>query len=657
MVIKEKIYELTQRLNRYRYEYYSLDNPSISDLEYDSLLRELEKLEKAYPEYVLPNSPTKNVGYTPLANFEKVVFEKPMLSLQNAFSFDEFILFDERIKKEGFKPSYLCELKIDGIASSVVYKNGLFVKAYTRGDGLVGENITENIRTISDLPKVLPLDVDLEVRGEVYMSLEVFNELNQKKAEAGEELFKNPRNAAGGSLRQLDYNITKERNLSLFTYTIVEPSRYGLNTQEEALKYLTRLGFPVNPHYRHCKDSNEVIEYLKFIQDFRKTLSYDTDGVVIKVNEFNLYDEIGVTTKNPKWAIAYKFPSFIVETKLIDIIFTVGRTGTIHPNAILEPIMIGGSLVQRATLNNEDFIKERDIRIGDIVYLRKAGEIIPEVVGVNLARRQEQLPQFTMIQNCPKCNKPLQKKEAEVATYCINEACPGRILANLVYFASKSGMDIDGLGEKIIEQLFTLGYLKTISDIYHLEKYKQELIKLEGFGLKSVETLLDNIEKSKSNPLEKVIASLGIRLVGTKGAKILVKKLFSLTDLLYVTKEELLSIKEIGPATADSIISFVNTNKNLINDLIALGINPQKDNKVLTTSLFSGKTFVLTGKLSSLTREEATKLIEEKGGSVSSSVSKNTNYLLVGIDAGSKLEKAKQLKVPIITEEEFLRMV
>lgn len=657
MKIKEKIYDLVQRLNRYRYEYYALDNPTVSDLEYDSLLRELELLEETYPEFIHPLSPTKAVGFLGSNSFEKVIFDKPMLSLQNAFSFNEVEQFDERLKKEGFHPTYLCELKIDGIASSIVYEKGFFVKAYTRGDGLVGENITENMRTISDLPKVIPLNIDLEVRGEVYMSEAVFKDLNDKRIINGEEPFKNPRNAAGGSLRQLDPAITKERKLNLFNYTLVKPEAYGINSQKEALTYLASLGFSVNPHYKYCENIQEVLDYLTVMQDFRKTLAYETDGVVIKVNEFKLYDEVGYTSKNPKWAVAYKFPTSVVETKLIDIVYSVGRTGTIHPSAVLEPIMIGGSLVQKATLNNEDFIKERDIRIGDIVYLRKAGEIIPEVVSVNFSRREAEYPPFKMITNCPKCQSELLRKNAEAATYCLNRACPGRKLASLIYFASKSGMDIEGLGEKIIEQFSSLGYLETITDIYRLYLYKEELTKIKGFGLKSIENLLEQIELSKSSPLEKVIASLGINLVGSKGAKILAKHYISLENFLHCKKEELIDIKEIGEATADSIISFIADNKDLIGELIVLGINPQNDKANSFLPIFKGKTFVLTGKLPHLSREEATLMIEERGGNVSSAVSKNTNFVLVGTDAGSKKEKAEKLRIQLLSEEEFLRMV
>ncbi|MDD4212803.1 MAG: NAD-dependent DNA ligase LigA [Bacilli bacterium] len=655
--MKQKIYELTSRLNQYRYEYYILDRPTVSDVEYDSLLRELEALEAAYPMYALPSSPTKAIGYTPTAGLAKVVFEKPMMSLANAFNREEVLAFDERIHKEGFHPSYVCELKIDGIASSITYQKGLYVLASTRGDGTIGENITENVRTIDDFPKVLKLDHDLEIRGEVYMCKDVFESLNQKRLQNDEEPFKNPRNAAGGSLRQLDPSITRDRSLSLFGYTLVKPEIYGVKTQHEALRFLENCGLPVNPHYRLCKNIHEVLDYLEEWKTKRHTLNYETDGVVIKVDDFSMYDEIGVTVKNPKWAIAYKFPALEVETKLLDIIYSIGRTGTIHPNAVLEPIMIAGSLVQRATLNNVDFIKERDIRKGDIVIVRKAGEIIPEVVRVNFDRREGNLSPFNMITVCPKCGTSLIRKLEEAATYCPNEACPGRILAGLIYFASKSGMDIEGLGEKLVEQLYDQGFLKSITDVYHLKEHRDFLVTLEGLGEKSINQLLENIDKSRNNPLEKVVASLGIRLVGSKVSKLLTKHFSSLDAMMNATKDDLLMIKEIGDAIAISFTSYMKANRPLLEELKQLGINPMKEQKNQEALIFQGKTIVLTGKLEKMTREEATHLIEQYGGNVASSVSKNTSFVIAGSDAGSKKEKAEKLNVPILDEEALIRMV
>jgi len=656
MNIKQKIYNLTESLNRYRYEYYELDNPTISDVEYDSLLRQLEELEKEYPEYIMPHSPTKEVGYTTSSSLSKVTLTPPMLSLANAFNEGEIYEFYQRILKAGVKPTFVCELKIDGIASSAIYNKGIFVTGSTRGDGSVGENITANMKTINHLPKVLDEDIDVEVRGEVFMSTEVFDRLNEARVANGEDTFRNPRNAAGGSLRQLDANITRDRELDIFNYTLVNQDKYGIKTQYEALKYLEKLGFNTNPHYRLCKTIEEVLEYINEWSELRKTLPYETDGVVIKVNEFALHDEIGYTVKSPKWAISYKFPAFAVETKLLDIVYSVGRTGNITPNAVLEPVMIAGSLVQRATLNNEDFIKERDIRIGDYVVVRKAGEIIPEVVNVVLSRREESLEPFEMIQNCPSCGEELVRRPNEVLHFCVNDECVGRQVASLTYFVSKSGMDIDGFGDKLVSQLYDEGYIKKLTDIYRLVNYRDDLIKLEGLGVKSIDTLLENIEKSKSSPLEKVISSLGIRFVGTKIAKVLANKFPSLTSLMNAGYDEIISINEVGEAIATSVINYFENNSDLVNELIKY-VNPIKVAKNIEDLKLSGKMIVLTGRLPNLTREEATKIIEDLGGNVASSVSKKTWLVVAGTDAGSKLDKAQKLGVRIIDEKEFMEMV
>ena len=472
---QEKIKELVELLNKYSQEYYNNDVSLVSDFEYDSLLRELENLEKEYPDYILPNSPTKRVGDFSESELEKIYYKTPMLSLANVFNENELIEFDNRIKKEGFNPKYVCELKIDGIASNANYSSGIFILGSTRGNGVVGENITSNMKTIKSLPQVLSNNLDIELRGEVYMKKSVFNYLNDIRKEKSEELFKNPRNAAGGSLRQLNPKITEERKLDIFNYTIVNPEKYGLHNQYEALKFLEKNGFSVNPNYELSNDINEVIKYIEKWKDTRKELDYETDGVVIKVNDFSMQERIGYTVKSPKWAVAYKFPAIEVETKMLDIVFTVGRTGNITPNAVLEPVMIAGSLVQRATLNNEDFITERDIRIGDYVLVRKAGEIIPEVVRVSFERRSDGLEPFKMIQVCPECHQTLVRAKDEAVHYCLNEECPGRIKAGLVYFASRGCMDIEGLGEKLVEDLFNLGYIKKITDIYGLYKYRMQL--------------------------------------------------------------------------------------------------------------------------------------------------------------------------------------
>lgn len=654
---QEKIKELVELLNKYSQEYYNNDVSLVSDFEYDSLLRELENLEKEYPDYILPNSPTKRVGDFSESELEKIYYKTPMLSLANVFNENELIEFDNRIKKEGFNPKYVCELKIDGIASNANYSSGIFILGSTRGNGVVGENITSNMKTIKSLPQVLSNNLDIELRGEVYMKKSVFNYLNDIRKEKSEELFKNPRNAAGGSLRQLNPKITEERKLDIFNYTIVNPEKYGLHNQYEALKFLEKNGFSVNPNYELCNDINEVIKYIEKWKDTRKELDYETDGVVIKVNDFSMQERIGYTVKSPKWAVAYKFPAIEVETKMLDIVFTVGRTGNITPNAVLEPVMIAGSLVQRATLNNEDFITERDIRIGDYVLVRKAGEIIPEVVRVSFERRSDGLEPFKMIQVCPECHQTLVRAKDEAVHYCLNEECPGRIKAGLVYFASRGCMNIEGLGEKLVEDLFNLGYIKKITDIYGLYKYRMQLENIEGLGEKSVSALLDAIEKSKENSLDKVITSLGIRFVGSKVAKILTKIFFSLDEFLTATYEDYVGIKDIGASTAKSLVNYFKKNYNLIKELESLGINPIEEAITNEEQIFAGMTIVLTGKLESLTRDEASEIIEKLGGNASTSVSKKTSFVVCGSDAGSKRTKALELGIKIISEDEFLDLV
>lgn len=652
--VKQKIYELTELINKYRKEYYELDAPTISDYEYDSLIHNLEVLEQQYPEYAFPNSPTKQVGYVPSSQFEKVEFEKPMLSLGDIFNYDEVRGFVEKINNMGYFPTFVCELKIDGIAASVSYTKGFFTLGSTRGNGIIGENITDNLKTIETLPKVLDKDIDIEVRGEAYMLRSVLDELNQERTNKGLDLFKNCRNAAGGSLRQLDPNITKQRKLNTFSYTLVNPEKYNINTQIDALEFMKQCGFTVNPNYKHCKNVDEIIEYLEYWKDNRKNLDYDTDGVVIKVNEFDLYDEIGYTVKAPKWGIAYKFPAEEVETKLLDIVYTVGRTGNITPNAVLEPVFISGSLVQRATLNNEDFCISKDIRIGDYVVVRKAGEIIPEVVSVNLDRRADGLKPFEMTEVCPICNEKLVRKENESLHFCVNEKCDGKQIANLIYFASRTCMDIEGLGERLIEDLYNLGYVRKITDIYYLDKYYDELIKLEGYGEKSITSLIESINKSKLNSLDKVITSLGIRFVGSKVSKILAKEYGSLDALRNATFLDLSNIKDIGPSIATSVVSFMNANYDLIEELKYIGINPTMEKENKENLLYYGKAIVLTGKLETLTRDEASALIEELGGSATSSVSKKTYMVVAGSDAGSKLTKAISLGIKVINEQQFL---
>jgi len=660
MDIKERIDELVTKLKTYSYQYYVLDNPTIEDEEYDSLYRELEKLENDHPELIRSDSPTQKVGDYLKLDLEQITHKSKMMSLADIFNFEELREFDERIYKTiGRRVEYTCELKIDGIASTIFYQDGLLTLASTRGNGVVGENITKNCLTIRSLPKVLNKPVSLEVRGEVYMEKTVFNALNEQQKKNGKQTFMNPRNAAGGSLRQKDPRITKERSLDQFAYTLVNPENYGMHKQSDVMEYLKSLGFNINPHYRVCKTIDDVIDYITYMKDFRHTLNYATDGVVIKVNNLDLYDEIGYTVKVPKYAIAYKFPAEMVTTKLKDIFFTVGRTGMITPNAVLEPVLIGGTTVSRATLNNEDFITSKDIRVGDYVRVRKAGEIIPEVVDVDLSRRDKNLKPFKMIENCPECGMLLVKKMGEAEHKCVNPDCCGRILEQLIHFSSRACMDIDGLGEKQMEQLYNLGYIQYASDIYLLHNYKDELLALDGYGIQKVNNLLKAIEASKNNKLEQLIFGLGIPNVGAKASRTLTKYYHSITELSHALFEDLVQINDIGPIMAESIINYFKNPIHLrtINKLIELGINPIEEEKEKGNQPLKGQTIVVTGTLPTLSRVEANNLIEEMGGKASSSVSKKTNYVLAGVDAGSKLTKARELGIPVISEEDFRQMI
>lgn len=657
----KRIDELVKLLKQYNYEYYVLDNPTVTDYEYDSLLRELEVLENEHPEYIRSDSPTQKVGDYLKLDLDEIVHQAQMMSLQDVFNFQELREFDERVKKAvGSKNiEYTCELKIDGIASTIHYEDGLLVLAATRGNGVVGENITQNALTIRTLPKVLKKPLTLEVRGEVYMQKDVFNELNILREKENKPLFMNPRNAAGGSLRQLNAEITRERKLDQFAYTLVNPEKYNIYKQSDVMDFLKDLGFNVNPHYRLCKNIEEVIQYIESFNERRKELNYATDGIVIKVNDLTLYDTIGYTVKVPKYAVAYKFPAEIVTTKLKDIVFTVGRTGMITPNAVLEPVLVGGTTVSRATLNNEDFIIQRDIRIGDYVKIRKAGEIIPEVVEVDFSRRKENLVPFKMLTHCPECGMELAKRENESEHHCINPNCCGRILEQLIHFSSRVAMDIEGLGEKQTELLYNLGYIKDVSDIYLLENYKQDLLTLEGYGHQKVTNLIDAINKSKDNKLEQLIFGLGIRFVGAKASKNLTKYYHSIDELKNARYDDLITIDDIGDVMARSIVDYFENEHNLkiIDRLKEYGVNPISVVEVNNHQPLLGKTIVVTGTLNSLSRTEANELIEKNGGKASSSVSKKTSYVLAGSEAGSKLTKAKELGVTVITEEEFFELI
>ena len=657
MDIKGRIKELIEIIDRCNYEYYTLDNPSLTDQEYDRYMQELISLEEKYPEYKEKYSPTTRVGGSVLDKFNKVTHQIPMLSLGNVFNEEEILRFDERVRKEAPEVEYVCELKIDGLAVSLTYENGILTRGATRGDGITGEDITENVKTVKDVPLRLKRNVSIEVRGEIYMSKSSFNKLNEEKIALGEEKFQNPRNAAAGSIRNLDSKVTAKRNLSNFIYHLPNPEDYGLATHEDALNYMKELGFTVNPNNRKVSNISELLEYINYWTVHRKELPYEIDGIVIKVNDISLQKRLGYTVKVPKWATAYKFPALEVITKLKDIICTVGRTGKITPNAILEPVRIAGSTISKATLHNEDNIINKDIRVGDFVVVRKAGDVIPEVVRPVIERRDGTEKAFVMLKECPICGSILVRKEDEADYYCVNKHCDARKIENLIHFVSRDAMNIDGMGESMIEDFYNMGYIKDVSDIYHLNQHEEELKLLEGFGNKSITNLLTAINNSKANSLEKLIYGLGIRNVGAKVAKILAFNFNNMDNLIKANLDELTHIKDIGVVIARNVVNYFNDEKNieLIDKLKKIGLNMNYNSALIKENdYFKGKTFVLTGTLSNITRDEATSLIEENGGKVSSSVSKLTSAVIVGEDAGSKYNKALSLNIPIWSEEEFL---
>ena len=656
-MIKERIDELVDIINEADYNYHTLDNPTITDQEYDKYLRELYDLEEKYPEYVRDDSPTKHAGGKVLDKFEKVSHKIPMMSLSNVFSEEEIYAFDDKIKKEHLNPNYVCELKIDGLSVSLLYENGILVRGATRGDGVVGEDITHNVKTIKSIPLKLTEKVDIEVRGEIFMNKKTLKELNEERKKNNEPLLKNCRNAAAGSIRQLDSKIASQRKLDSFIYHLPNPLDYGIATHSEALEYMKKLGFKVNSNNRLVKDVKEVIEFIDEVSDKRESLEYDIDGVVIKVNNISEQQKLGYTAKYPKWATAYKFPAEEVLTKLKDIIFTVGRTGQITPNAVLDPVIVAGSTIARATLHNKDYVLEKDLKIGDIVSIRKAGDVIPEVVERKESRRTGSEKDFIMITNCPMCGEKLIKKEGQVDYYCVNLKCPARKIEGLIHFASRDAMNIEGLGDRIIEDFFNFGFIKKITDIYNLKEHKDELITLEGFGQKSVTNLLEAIEASKENSLQKLIFGLGIPHVGEKTAKILAKKFKTLANLINSNSEELTNIPDIGPIIAKSIVEFFENDENTeeIEELKNIGLNMEyKGREVITNDVFNGNTFVITGTLDNYTRDEVKNLIEERGGKASSSVSSKTTAVIVGAAPGSKYDKAKELGITIWEEKDFI---
>ena len=653
--IKEEIFKLVALLNKYSYDYYVEDNPQISDTEYDTLYKQLEKLEQEYPEFILDNSPTQRVGDRVLDEFEKVIHKVPMLSLSNTFSIEDLRDFDSRISKLSSDDSieYICELKIDGLAISINYENGKLVSAATRGDGIVGENVTENIKTIFSIPKTLKTKKSFEVRGEVYLPKKSFELLNKEREENNEVLFANPRNAAAGSLRQLDSKITAKRRLSAFIYSVIGDE--NINSQKMALTVAADLGLPVNPNFKLCKTIDEVVDYIMYWEEHKQDLPYEIDGIVIKVNSYSLQEEIGSTQKSPRWATAYKFPEEELATKLLDIELSVGRTGIITPVAVLNPINISGSTVSKASLHNKDIIDELDIHIGDMVVVKKAGEIIPKVVRVVEELRLANSEKYIMPNICPSCESKTFTKEGDPFTRCLNPDCPEQNIRKIIHFASREALNIEGLGDKVVATLYEKGIIKHTIDLFSLDRNK--LVELERMGDKSVDNLLNAIENSKQSSLDKVIFALGILNVGKKAGKILAEYYKNLTNFSKATVDELLELPDIGLITAESIVDYLSNDNNLrfINELIEIGMNPQYEiqNKN-TDNIFSGKTIVLTGKLVELTRNEAKEYLERFGAKVTGSVTSKTDYVIAGEKAGSKLAKAEQLGIQVLSEDKFI---
>ena len=656
---QQRILELRSILDRLAYEYYVLDQPSKSDQEYDRYYQELVALEDEFPQYRDPNSITQRVGGVVLDAFTKVEHKRTMLSLGNAFNLEDLHAFDERVREVVPNARYVVELKIDGLAMSLIYRDGRFVQALTRGDGVVGEDVTHNVKTIPSIPMHIPLQGEVEVRGEVYMPNASFQMLNEEREKNGEELFANPRNAAAGSIRQLDSSVAAKRKLDAFWYYFVNAQEYDIHSHEEALQKMSEMHLRVNPLRKVCERIDEVWQFIEEITEQRNDLPYAIDGMVIKVDDLDAQNRLGSMVKVPRWAIAYKFPAEEVITKLLDIVVTVGRTGRITPNAVLEPVRVAGTTVSAAQLHNEDMIKEKDIRIHDDVVVRKAGDIIPEVVRPLLERRNDTQAVYHFPTHCPICGSELVRFPEEAAHYCINQDCPARVVESMIHFASRDAMDIDTLGDKKVEFFHKQGFLNTIEDIYCLKEHRQELIDLEGFKEKSVDKLLDAIEDSKQNPLEDLIYGLGIRQVGKKAAKVLAKHFLSMDALMAANEEELVAIKDIGQITAESITAFFHEPKNmeLIAHLKGYGLRMDTEAEQIQESSFSGKTIVLTGTLTQMTRNDAKALLESLGANVSGSVSKKTDLVIYGEAAGSKLTKANSLGVMTMDEDTFMKEV
>ncbi len=657
---RKRVEELVLELNQYSHEYYVLDAPTISDAEYDQMYRELQELETLYPELITPDSPTQRVGDGLISGFEKVEHSSQMLSLDNAFNFEELEAFDRRIRQQiSASFAYTAELKIDGLAIALTYENGLLVRAATRGDGLVGEDVTENIRAISAIPIRLRENVTAEIRGEIYMPKESFLRLNEAREEEGLTTFANPRNAAAGTLRNLDPKITASRQLNGFFYTLVNPKNHDVHTQKDALAKIQAWGLRTNPLSRRYETIDEIFEFIHEVEEMRHDLPYDIDGVVIKVNAFRLQEQVGMTVKAPRWSIAYKFKAEEGETKLLNIEWTVGRTGVVTPTAIMEPIVVAGSTVQRASLHNVDLIQERDVRIGDTVIIHKAGDIIPEVLRVVLDKRPADSEPYAIPTTCPACGSELTHLEEEVALRCINPVCPAQASERVIHFASRNAMNIDGLGEQRVRQLFDAQLIENVVDLYDLTS--EELLALERMGEKSSQKLIEAIERSKENSLERLLFGLGIRHVGSNTARLLAQRFITIEALLQADYQDILAIEGIGEIIAKSVLSFFENEEaiELLSELEKRGLNMtflQAVEPVNTqlASQFSDKVIVLTGTLEHYSRKDLKARLEGYGAKVTGSVSGNTDLLIAGEQAGSKLAKAQELGVEIWTEEDLL---
>ena len=656
--LAKRVEELTHILNEANYNYYVNDNPTITDQEYDKYLRELINIETEHPELADPNSPTKRVGGQVIDKFNKIVHARPMLSLANVFNEDEIRDFDAKIKKEGYTPEYVCEYKIDGLSVALIYEQGKLVRGVTRGDGVTGEDITHNVKTIKSIPLTLPRPIDIEVRGEIFMNKSTLKKLNEQREKDGQPLLQNVRNAAAGYIRQLDSRVTAKRELDNFIYYLPEPEKYGIKTHLEALEFMKSLGFKVNPANRLVSDITGILDFIDEITEKRNKLPYEIDGVVIKVNNIAMQEKLGYTAKYPKWATAYKFPAEEVLTKLTDIIFTVGRTGRVTPNAVLEPVIVMGSTIRRATLHNEDYVLSKHLMIGDTVAIRKAGDVIPEVVEAKFERRTGKEIPFQMIHECPMCHSKLEKIAGQADYYCKNPECPKRNIESIIHYVSRDAMNIEGLGDEIVEELYNLGFVKSITDLYSLEDKKKAIMEFDGYGEKSLNKIIENIENSKNNSLERLLYGLGIKEIGTKTAKLLASEFSTMDMLISATREELESIRDIGSITAKSVVEYFATHKDLIEELKHIGINMTYKGRIAgTNELVTDKKFVITGTITGWGRNEIKDKLESFNAKVSGSVSKNTDIVIVGANPGSKYQDALNLGITIWDEAKTLEVL